>query len=109
MSRFSFTIRRIRSEAVGHVYPVAVAALETVSVEERHEELEVLFLPVVRRRRHQQEVPREGREELAEAVALGVLRLAAKDRGRHLVCLVANHEVPAAIRRLELLLYILVT
>ena len=87
---------------------VAEAALETVAVEQRHEELEVLFLAVVRRRRHQQEVPREGREKLAEPVALGVLDLAAEERGRHLVRLVADDQVPAAVRRLELLLHILV-
>ena len=93
---------------IGHVDPVAEAALETVAVEQRHEELEVLLLAVVRRRRHQQEVPREGREKLAEPVALGVLGLAAEDRGRHLVRLVADDEIPAAIRRLELLLHVLV-
>ena len=60
------------------------------------------------RRRHQQEVPRQGREELAEPVALGVLQLAAEDRGRHLVRLVADHEIPAAIGRLELLLHVFV-
>ncbi len=87
---------------------VAEAALEAVAVEQRHEELEVLLLAVVRRRRHQQEVPRQGREELPEPVALGVLDLAAEDRGRHLVRLVADHEVPAAIGRLELLLDVLV-
>jgi hypothetical protein len=38
------------------VRPVAKLALEAVAVEQRHEELEVLFLAVVRRRRHQQEV-----------------------------------------------------
>ena len=88
--------------------PVAEAALEAVAVEQRHEELEVLFLAVVRRRRHQQEVPRERREELAEFVALGVLDLAAKDRGRHLVRLIADDEIPTAVRRLELLLHVLV-
>ena len=87
---------------------VAEAALEAVAVEQRHEELEVLLLAVVRRRGHQQEVAGQGREELAEPVALGVLDLAAEEGGRHLVGLVADHEVPAAIGRLELLLHVLV-
>ena len=52
---------------VRRVDAVAEAALEAVAVEQRHEELEVLFLAVVRRRRHQQEVPRQRREELARA------------------------------------------
>ena len=90
------------------MHAVAETPLETVAVEQRHEELEVLFLAVVRRRRHQQEVPRERREQLAEPVALGVLDLAAEERGRHLVRLVADDEIPAAVRRLELLLHVLV-
>ena len=56
----------------------------------------------MRRRRHQQEGPREGREELPEPVTPGVLDLAAEGRGRHPVRLVADHEVPPAVGRLEL-------
>ena len=88
---------------------VTEAALESVSVKQRHEELEVRFLAVVRRRRHQQEMPCQRREELPEPVALRVLDLAPEERGRHLVRLVADHEIPAGIGRLELLLNVLVT
>ena len=87
---------------------VAEPALEAVAVEQRHEELEVLFLAVVRRRRHQQEVPGQRREQLPELVALGVLDLAAEEGGRHLVRFVADDEVPAAVGRLELRLHVLV-
>ena len=52
---------------VGRVHAVAEPALEAVAVEQRHEELEVLFLAVVRRRRHQQEVAGERREQLRRA------------------------------------------
>ena len=93
---------------IRRVNAVAEAALEAIAVEQRHEELEVLFLAVVRRRRHQQEVPRQRREELAEPVALGVLDLAAEEGGRHLVRLVADDEIPAAVGRLQLLLHVLV-
>ena len=41
---------------IGVVDAVAKAALEAVAVEQRHEELEVLFLAVVRCRRHEQEM-----------------------------------------------------
>jgi hypothetical protein len=41
---------------VDRVHPIAELALESVAIEQRHEELEVLLLAVVRRRRHQQEV-----------------------------------------------------
>ena len=47
---------------VGHVDPVAEAALEAVAVEPRPEALEVSLFPVLRPRRHQQEVTRERRE-----------------------------------------------
>jgi hypothetical protein len=77
---------------------VAEPALEAVAVQQRHEELEVLFLAVVRRRRHQQEVPLSAREQLPELVALGVLDLAAEERGRHLVRLVADDQIPVDSR-----------
>ena len=101
-------MRRIRSDDVDAVHAVAEAALEAVAVEQRHEELEVLLLAVVRRGRHQQEVAGERPEQLAELVALGVLDLAAEDRGRQLVRLVADDEVPAAVGRLQLGLHVLV-
>ena len=44
----------------------------------------------------------------ASLIALGVLDLATEDRGRQLVRLVADHEVPAAVRRLQLGLHVLV-
>jgi len=93
---------------VRHVNSVAEAALEPVAVEQRHEELEIRLLAVMRGCRHQQKMSGQRREELPEPVALGVLELAAEHGGRHLVGLVADHEVPAAIGRLELLLHIFV-
>jgi hypothetical protein len=93
---------------IGGVHAVAELALEAVAVEQRHEELEVFLLAVVGRGRHQQEVTCQGREQLAEAVALGVFDLVAEEGGRHLVGLVADHQVPAAVGGLELLLHLLV-
>ena len=87
---------------------VAELALEAVAVEQRHEQLEVLFLAVVRRRRHQQKVACQRREQLRQPVALRVFDLAAEEGGGELVRLVADDQVPAAIGRLELLLHILV-
>ena len=66
---------------IGAVDAVSELALEAVAIQERHEELEVGLLAVVRRGRHQQEVPGQGREQLAQPVALGVLDLAAEDGG----------------------------
>ena len=90
------------------MHSVAEAALEAVAVEQRQEELKVRLLAVVRGGRHQQEVAREPGEELAKPVALRVLDLVAEERRRHLVRLVADHEVEAAVGRLELLLHVLV-
>jgi hypothetical protein len=86
------------------VHAVAEPTFETVAIEQGEEELEVLFLAVVRRGGHQQEVARETREELAEPVALGVLDLAAEERGGELVRLVADDEVVTALGGGELLL-----
>ena len=96
---------------VGNIHlvdAVAKAALETVAVEQRHEELEILFLAVMGGCGHQEEVPRQAREKLPEVIALGVFDLAAEERGRELVRLVADDQVPAAFRDLELVLYVFV-
>ena len=87
---------------IRHVDAVAEATLEAIAIEQRHKQLEVFFLAVVRRRRHQQKVPRECREKLAQPVTLGVFGFAAKYRGGHFVRFIANHEIPAAIGGLEL-------
>ena len=63
----SLTIRRIRSEVSTVCVAVAELALEPVGVEQRHEELEVLLLAVVRRRGHQQEVAGDRPEQLGRA------------------------------------------
>ena len=86
---------------VGLVYAVAEPTLEAVCIEEGHEELEVRFLPVVGRRRHQDEVPRAATEELSQLVALRVLDLATEEARRHPVGLVADDKVPFR-RRLKL-------
>jgi hypothetical protein len=90
------------------MHAVAEAALEPVPVQQREEELEVLFLAVVRRGGHEQEVAGEARQELAQTVALRVLDLAAEEGRRQLVRLVADDEVVAAVGRGELRLDVLV-
>ena len=93
---------------VGAVDRGPEATFEPVPVEQRHEELEVVLLAVVGRRRHEQEVPREATEELPQPIALRVLDLPPEIGGRHLVGLVAHHEIPAAVGRLKQLLHLLV-
>ena len=82
--------------------------LEPVAVDQRHKQLEIGLLAVVRGRRHQQQVPGDRRPELPEAIALGVFDLAAEEGCRHLVRLVAHNEVPAAAGGREFCLHLLV-
>jgi hypothetical protein len=59
--------------------PIAEFALEAVSIEERHEDLEVFFLPVMRCRRHQEEVATMATDHSAQVVSLRELDLGAKN------------------------------
>ena len=93
---------------VGGMDAIAEAALEAVAIQQGHEELKVRLLAVVGRGRHEEEVSGQGREQLSQPVALGVFDLVAEHRGGQLVGLVADHQVPAAVRGLELLLHLLV-
>ena len=89
------------------MYALAKLALESIDIQERHEQLEVGFLTAMRGRGHQKEMPGAAGETPPEQVALGVLDLAAEIGGRHAVRFVADHEVPLA-RGEELRLEILV-
>ena len=84
------------------MHAIAGTAFEAVAVEQRQEKLEIFILAVMRRRGHQQKMPRELAEKLAEPIALGVLDLAAKEGGRHLVGFVANDKVPVGVGQLRL-------
>ena len=108
LSRFSFDHAAHQVGDVDLVDAVAEAALEAVAVEQGEEELEVLFLAVVRGRRHQQEVARQAGQQPPELVALGVPDFASEERRRHLVRFVADHQVVAAVRGSELRVDILV-
>ena len=73
---------------------VAELAVEAVGIEEGEEELEVLVFAVVRRGRHQQQVPGLRADALGEAVAAGFLQLVAEEVGGELVRFVEDDEVP---------------
>ena len=83
-------------------------ALERVPVEQRQEQLVVGLDAPVRRRRHEEQVPRALREQPAQPIPRGVARLAAEVVGGHLVRLVAYHEVVGAVRRPEPRLHLVV-
>lgn len=63
--------------------PIAGFALETVRVEQRHEELEVLVLTSVGGGSHQQKVARHRAQRLAQPVPLGLLHLITEVVGGH--------------------------
>ena len=92
---------------VGHVHlvrAVAELAVEAVCIQQRHEELEVLFLTVVGRGRHQQKVAGDGPQRLAKQEALGLVDLVAEVAGRELVGFVHDDQVP--LREHELFLQV---
>ena len=84
------------------VDPVAKASFEAVAVEQLHEQLEVGVRAIVGSGGHQQKVPCHTRQQPTELVALRLADLAAGVRRRHLVGLVAYHEIPLGFGRLEL-------
>ena len=90
------------------MHTVAVPAFKAIAIEQRHEELKIRLLAVMRRSRHQQKMARERGQQLPQAIAFGVLGFTTKDRGRHLVGFVAYHQVPAAIRSLQLQLHVFI-
>ena len=79
---------------------VAVPPLEPVAVQQRQEQLEILLLAGVWGRGHEQQVPGDQAERLAEFVAPGALELVAVVVRRHAVRLVNDHQVPVGLRQL---------
>ncbi len=88
------------------VGPVPEFPVEPVCVQQGEEELEVLLLPVMRRRRHQEEVAGMSAEQFPQPESLGLVHLRAVIRRRHLVGLVHHHEIP--LRTIEFLLQVLI-
>jgi hypothetical protein len=88
------------------VHAVAELAVEAVGIEQREEKLEILFLAVVRRCRHQQQVADMRAELLGKAEPPRFLQLRAEVVGGELVGLVKDGEVPA--RRAEFVLELFV-
>ena len=92
---------------IGDVHAVPGPALEAIAVEQGEEEFEVLLLAVVRRRRHEQQIPGGRGDEFAELVSLGLLLLTTEPVGGHLVGLVDDDQIPVGL--LEQFLDVLVS
>ena len=82
---------------VHFVGTLAELAIEAVTVQQRHKELEVFFFAVVGRGRHQQVVARETTQELAQLKAPGFIDLVAEVVGRHFVGLVHHNQIPLSL------------
>ena len=57
---------------------IAELAIEAIGIEQRQEKLEIPFLAVVRRRRHQKQVPNMRAQLLGEAESTRLLQLGAE-------------------------------
>ena len=79
---------------VGLVDAFAKAALEAIRVQQPHEQLEVLFLAVMGRRGHEDEMAREPAGQDAELETPSVFDLLPEEARRHAVRLVADDQVP---------------
>jgi hypothetical protein len=85
---------------VNLVGAVAELAVEAVAVQQAHEQLEVFFLAVVRRGRHQQQVAGDAAQQFAQLEALSLVDLVSEVAGRELVRLIDHHQVP--VRKAQL-------
>src|SRR5579862_4209211 len=107
LSRFSFTIRRMRSDTSAVCAPSRNRPSKRSPSSRAMKSWKSSSLPwcgvaVISRKW------RVSVESSWQAVALRIADLPAEERGGELVGLVANHQVPAAVRRLELRLHVLV-
>ena len=71
-----------------------MGALEAVRIDQREEQVEVLLLAVVRRGCQQKEVPGDVGKKSAKLEAFCVFDLSAPNGGGHLVCLIADNQIP---------------
>ena len=85
---------------------IAELAVEAIGVQQRQEELEVLFLAVVRRGRHQQQMPGLGAQPFGKLETPGLFQFCAVEVRRELVRFVEDHQIPRG--RAELVLQFLV-
>lgn len=76
---------------------VAHGPFELILVYQRHKELEILGLAVVRRGREQQQVGRKGSQQPSQPKALGGLGTVCPHGGAHFVGLVADNQVPTGL------------
>ena len=76
------------------VRTVAELAVETVRIQQRHEQLKVFFFAVVRRGRHEQKVARDGAQQFTQLKTLGFFDLVAEVAGRQFVRLIDDDQIP---------------
>ena len=81
---------------------IAELAVEPVRIQQRQEELEVLLLAVVRRGRHQQQMPGLGAQPFSKLEAPGLFQFCPVKVRRELVRFVKDHQIPCGRTQLVL-------
>ena len=81
---------------------MAESSGESIRVEQREEQQEVFVTAIVRSRRQEQQVSGALANELTELEAECASDLVAVEPGRHLVCLVHDHQIPVGHGKLGL-------
>lgn len=95
-----------QSGGVGGVHSLAVLAVVPVGVQQGKERLKVGLRPGVRSRGHEQEVPGDPAEQLAQLVAASALEFVAEPGRAHTVGLVHDDEVPLRLREYGLPVFV---
>jgi len=92
---------------INRVNPITEFALKPVAVQQGHEQLEILFLPIVRCGGQEKKMPGDRRKQLPQLMSFGSADFATPEGGAHLVRFIADNNVP--VRGLQFFLYFFVT
>src|SRR5690606_37864912 len=84
------------------VNAVAELAVKAIRIEQSQEQLKVLFLSVVRRGRHQQQMPCLATEAFGKPVSPGLFELGAEEMGCELMRFVEDDQIPSGGAELRL-------
>ena len=80
--------------AVRVVHTVAKTTFKPVTIKKSHKQLEVLFLAVVWRGRHQEKMSAHLSKKLPELITFGIFYVTAEEAGGHAMCFIADDQIP---------------
>src|SRR5262249_18821802 len=87
---------------IGDVTAVGELALESITVQKRHEQLEIRFLAIVWRGGQQQKMPCKAGKHLTKTISLGVFDLVPEIRGAEFVGFIAYDQIPVGLLEFDL-------